>query len=74
MEKRLAHYAQNLREHFFHISQKNQNLEPGFQISHIPDPKNVFLGLGTFWHVQQFTDLFTNLQMFHKLALIRDKS
>ena len=29
-----------------------QHVEPGFQIFHIPDPKNVFLGLGTFWHVQ----------------------
>ena len=31
---------------------KCRNLEPGFQIFQIPDPKNVFLGLGTFWHVQ----------------------
>ena len=37
-------------------------------------PKNVFLGLGTYWYVQEFTDLFTNLQMFHKLSLILHKS
>ena len=23
-----------------------------FELFHIPDPENVFLGLGTFWHVQ----------------------
>ena len=51
-------------------SQKNNFLNfLNFQM-----PKNVFWGLGTFWHVQKIIDSFTILKMFHKLALIHDKS
>ena len=74
LEKRHSHSAQNCCEHLYDIFEICKNMEPGFQISHIPDPRNVFLGLGTFWHVQEFTNLFTNLQFFYKLPLIRDKS
>ena len=35
----------------FHIFQTFQNLEPGFQIFQIPDPRNRLLGLGTLLHV-----------------------
>ena len=52
----------------------NSKFGTRFPYFHIPDPENVFLGLGTFWYVQEFTDVFTNLQMFHKLSLILDKS
>ena len=52
LEKCHSHSAQNCCEHLYDIFQTFQNLEPGFQVFLIPDPKNVFLGLGTFWHVQ----------------------
>ena len=69
----MIHYAQTFREHFSYFSQ-NQNLEPGFQIFHIPVPENVFWGLGTFWHVQKIIDLFTILKMLCEVGVIRDKS
>ena len=52
-------------------------MESYFHFLLIPDPTNRFLGLGTFlrvFYVQYFTNLFTILKMFHKLALILDKS
>ena len=70
----MIHPAQNLREHLFHVSQKNQNPEPRFQVFHIPVPKYVFWGLWTFWGVQKFTDLVTTLKIVYQFAVIRDTS
>ena len=70
----MIHYAQKLREQIQDISQQNQNVEPGFQIFHIPVPKYVFWGLGTFWGVQKFIDSLTILLIFYNFGLIRDKS
>ena len=37
-------------------------------------PKNRFWGLGTFWHAQKITNLFTILKIFYDFGVIRDIS
>ena len=64
----MIHSAQKIREHVVHNFQKT---ESGFQYS---SPKNMFWGLGTFWHVQKLIDVVTILKMFYLFGLIRDKS
>ena len=72
--KRLTHSAQKCREQISYISQKNQNLEPGFQIFQIPDPIKSVLGpvdvFCRFLYVQKIIDLFTVFKISYKFALI----
>ena len=46
LEKCMIHSAQFGWEHVLYISQKFQNMEPGFQIFQIPDPRKSVLWPG----------------------------
>ena len=69
----MIHPAQKMREQISYVFQTFQKLDFDFQILQIPDPiKSVFGSWDVFvcFVVQQITDLFTILKMFHKLVLL----